>query len=151
VTARDVHLAKFENAGVGAENCRYRPGGSSGIGNDNSNSGDQVSRHVFKPGVETSPDHLLSGRPGSNRKPDDARPCYEFQRDARNFHPLTMHEDPFQVLMQYPSLPLRLRRELTDSALPHFKHYLPAVLSNSHQVCWSTEERGKGQNIVGEM
>lgn len=115
VTARDVHLAKLENAGVGAENRRYRPCGSSGIGNDNSNSGDQVSRHVFKPGVETSPDYLLSGRPGSNCKPDDARPCYE-RRDAWNFHPPTMHEDPFQVLMQYPSFPLRLQPKLDKPA-----------------------------------
>ena len=87
MTAWDEQLAKFENTSIGAKNRRYRPGGSSGIGTDNSNSGDQVSYQMFKPGVETSPDHLLTGRPGSDRKPDDAYPCYEPQRDGRNFHP----------------------------------------------------------------
>ena len=103
MTAWDVYLAKLENAGVSAENRHYRPGGSSGIGDDNGNSGDQVSRYVFKQRVETSPEeHLLSGRPvgrpGSDRKPDEPRPCYEPQRDARNFHPPIMHDVPRNVL-----------------------------------------------------
>ena len=75
VTAWDEQLAKFENTSIGAKNCRYRPGASSRIGTDNSNSGDQVSYQMFKPGVETSPDHLLPGCPGSNCEPDDAQPC----------------------------------------------------------------------------
>jgi hypothetical protein len=90
VTAWDEQLAKFENTSVGAKNRRYRPGGSSGIGTDNSNSGDQVSYQMFKPGVETSPDHLLTGCPGSNRKRADAHPRYDPQRDTRSSHGANM-------------------------------------------------------------
>jgi hypothetical protein len=93
MTAWDVQLAKFQNTSVGAKNRRYRPDGSSGIGIDNSNSGDQVSCQMLKPGVETSPDHLLPGRPGSNRKPDDARPCYDPQRDTRSSHGANMRQN----------------------------------------------------------
>ena len=57
-----------------------------GIGGENSNPGHQVSRRVFQSCVETSPDHFLSGRPGSDRKPDDTRPCDDPHRDVRNFH-----------------------------------------------------------------
>jgi hypothetical protein len=92
MTAWDEQLAKFENTSIGAKNRRYRPGGSSGIGTDNSNSGDQVSYQVFKPGVETSPDHLLTGCPGSNCKRADAYPCYDPQRDTRSSHGANMRQ-----------------------------------------------------------
>ena len=75
MTARNVHLAKLKNAGVSAQKRRYRPQGFSWIGDENSNSRDQVSRHMFKSCVETSPDYIGSGRPGSDRKPDDTHPC----------------------------------------------------------------------------
>ena len=93
VTAWDEQLAKFENTSIGAKNRRYRPGGSSGIGTDNSNSGDQVSYQMFKPGVETSPDHLLTGCPGSNCKRADAYPCCDPQRDTRSSHGATMRQN----------------------------------------------------------
>jgi hypothetical protein len=88
MTAWDVQLAELENTRVGGQNRRYRPSGSSRISNDNSNSRDQISPHVFKPGVETCSDHFLSGRPGSDSKSDDARPRYEPRHHAwRIFHP----------------------------------------------------------------
>ena len=61
MTAWDEQLAKFENTSIGAKNRRYRPGGSLGIRADNSNSGDQVSCQMFKPGVDGHPGKRWSG------------------------------------------------------------------------------------------
>jgi hypothetical protein len=92
MTAWDEQLAKLENTSIRAKNRRYRPGASSGIGTDNSNSGDQVSYQMFKPGVETSPDHLLTGCPGSNCKRAEAYPCCDPQRDTRSSHGANMRQ-----------------------------------------------------------
>jgi hypothetical protein len=70
---------------------RYQPLRFSGIGYENSNPGDQVSRGVFESCVETSPDYVRSGRPGSDRKPDDTCSCDEPHRDVRNFHLTIIH------------------------------------------------------------
>src|SRR4029077_2017823 len=104
MTSWDVNLAKFESAGVGAEKRRDRPRGPSGIGDEDGNSGDQISRGMFKSSVVTSPDHLLSGRPGSDRKSNDACPRYEPQRGARNFHVSTVR------IIDYPVVPGGLSR-----------------------------------------
>jgi AraC-like DNA-binding protein len=55
-------------------------------GGENSNPCQQVSRRVFQLCIETSPDHFLSGCPGSDRKGDDRGPCDELHRDVRSFH-----------------------------------------------------------------
>src|SRR6266403_5759300 len=91
MTARNVHLAKLKNAGVSAQKPGYRPRGFSWIGDENNNCRGQVTRHMFKLCVEASPEHVGSGRPGSDRKPDDTPPCDEPHRDVRNFHPAIIH------------------------------------------------------------
>jgi hypothetical protein len=79
MTARNVHLAKFKYPGIGTKAGYYQPNRFSWIGDDRSNSSDQVSHRVFKPGVVSGSDHFLSGRPRGDSKPDDTYPSYGLQ------------------------------------------------------------------------
>jgi hypothetical protein len=85
MTARNVHLAKFKYPGIGTKAGYYQPNRFSWIGDDRSNSSDQVSHRVFKPGVVSGSDHFLSGRPRGDSKPDDTYPSYGLQH---SFSPL---------------------------------------------------------------
>src|SRR6516225_4454241 len=95
MTARNVHLAKFKYPGIGTKAGYYQPNRFSWIGDDRSNSSDQVSHRVFKPGVVSGSDHFLSGRPRGDSKPDDRYPSYGLQH---SFSPLSVRKSLFSII-----------------------------------------------------